>query len=157
MEMPVYPNEHITGAIINAAYRLHTRLGPGLLESVYEVVFAKMLEEIGFRVERQSPVSFEFEGIQFTDACRVDLLVEKQVVVELKALEKLAPVHSRQLLTYLRLLDLPVGLLINFGAARLNDGLHRVLNSRASFYGKTDHTEETENRKQFSVSSVPSV
>jgi GxxExxY protein len=128
----MHPNEAITGTIVDAAYRLHTRLGPGLLESVYETVFARMLEEAGLHVERQSPVTFEFDGIRFDEACRVDLLVEKQVVVELKALEKLAPVHSRQILTYLRLLDLPVGLLINFGAARLNEGLHRVLNSRAS-------------------------
>jgi iron complex transport system substrate-binding protein len=128
------PNEQITGPIIDIAYRVHTQLGPGLLESVYETVFAKMLEKAGFHVERQSPVSFEFEGIQFVEACRVDLLVEKKVVIELKALEALAPVHKRQLLTYLRLLDLPVGLLINFGAARLNDGLHRILNSRSSSY-----------------------
>ena len=129
------PNEHITGPIIDVAYRLHTRLGPGLLESVYETVFARMLEEAGFQVERQSPVSFEVEGIRFDEACRVDLLVEKKVVVELKAVETLAPVHKRQLLTYLRLLDLPAGLLINFGAARLNDGLHRILNARSSFFG----------------------
>jgi GxxExxY protein len=128
----MHPNEAITGTIVDAAYRLHTRLGPGLLESVYETVFARMLEEAGLQVERQSPVTFEFDGIRFDEACRVDILVEKQVVVELKALEKLAPVHSRQILTYLRLLDLPVGLLINFGAARMNEGLHRVLNSRAS-------------------------
>lgn len=133
-EVLVYPNVHITGPVVDTAYRLHTRLGPGLLESVYETVFARMLQQAGLRVERQRPVAFEFEGIRFDEVCRVDLLVEKQVVVELKALEKLAPVHSRQLLTYLRLLDLPVGLLINFGAARLNDGLQRVLNARASFY-----------------------
>lgn len=127
-------NEHITGAIIDVAYRVHTRLGPGLLESVYETVLAKMLEEAGVHVQRQMQVSFEFDGLQFVDACKVDLLVEGQVVVELKALEKLAPVHSRQILTYLRLLDLPVGLLINFGALRLNDGLHRILNNRATFF-----------------------
>jgi len=102
-----------------------------MLESIYETVFARMLEKRGLSVERQVPVTFEFEGMRFVDACRVDLLVEKQVVVELKATEKLVPVHSRQVLTYLRLLNLPVGLLINFGAARLNDGLRRILNPHA--------------------------
>ncbi|HET7232395.1 MAG TPA: GxxExxY protein [Longimicrobium sp.] len=125
-------SNQITGAIVDAAYRIHTKLGPGLLEHVYETVLAKTLLESGLRVERQMPVAFEFEGIRFTDACRVDLRVEKQVVVELKAVEMLAPVHSRQVLTYLRLLDLPHGLRINFGASKLKDGLHRILNPRAS-------------------------
>ncbi|HWK88614.1 MAG TPA: GxxExxY protein [Longimicrobium sp.] len=118
----------ITGVIVDTAYRLHTRLGPGLLESVYEVLLARMLEGEGLRVERQKPVTFTFEGLQFMEGFRVDLLVEERVVVELKAVEKLSPVHSRQVLTYLRLMELPVGLLINFGAARLNDGLHRIVN-----------------------------
>ncbi|HET7462072.1 MAG TPA: GxxExxY protein [Longimicrobium sp.] len=125
----MYPNEQITGAIVDAAHRLHRRLGPGLMESVYETLLAKMLEERGLSVARQKPVSFEFDGILFTDAFRVDLLVENQVVVELKAVEQIAPVHKRQVVTYLKLLNLPVGLLINFGAARLSDGLRRILNT----------------------------
>lgn len=80
-------------------------------------------------VERQKPVSFEFDGLQFDDAFRVDLLVERCVVVELKSVEALAPVHSKQVLTYLRLLNLPVGLLINFGAATMKEGLHRIVNN----------------------------
>jgi GxxExxY protein len=122
----------ITGEIVDAAYDLHTRLGPGLLESVYETVLARMLERKGRRVERQMPVSFEFDGMRFDDGFRVDLLVEGCVLVELKSVERLAPVHGKQVLTYLRLLDLPVGLLINFGAPRMNEGLHRIINSRAS-------------------------
>ncbi len=128
----MHGNEELTGTIVDTAYRLHDRLGPGLLESVYETIFHRMLENEGLRVERQSPIAFEFEGMKFEDAHRVDLLVEQEVVVELKATEVLHPVHTRQVLTYLRLLDLPVGLLINFGSARLNDGIRRVLNPRAS-------------------------
>ena len=129
------PHEQITGAIVDAAYKLHTKLGPGLMESVYEILLARMLEERGFKVERQKSIAIDFDGIRLPDAFRVDLLVEGQVVVELKALENLAPVHIRQTVTYLRLLDQPVGLLINFGAAKLKDGLRRISNSRASCYG----------------------
>ena len=122
----------ITGEIVKAAYDLHTRLGPGLLESVYETVLAKTLEQRGFSVERQKAVSFEFDGMRFEDGFRADLIVDGRVLVELKSVEKLAPVHSKQVLTYLRLLDFPIGLLINFGAPRLKDGLQRILNSHRS-------------------------
>lgn len=113
---------------MDAAYRLHTRIGPGLLENVYEAILAKMLAERGLEVERQKPVSFVIDGIRFQDGFRVDLLVAQRIVVEIKAIQKLAPVHSKQLLSYLRLMDLQVGLLINFGEDRLKDGLHRVVN-----------------------------
>jgi GxxExxY protein len=118
----------ITGQIVDVAFRLHSRLGPGLLESVYETVLARMLQERGLRVERQKAVSFEFDGCVFDEGLRVDLFVENTVVVELKAVEKVAPVHVKQVLTYLRLLNLPVGLLINFGAGRMKDGLQRITN-----------------------------
>jgi GxxExxY protein len=121
--------DDITGEIVDAAYKLHVRLGPGLLESVYEMVLAKELERRGLTVERQREVSFEFDGIQFDEGFRVDLLVEKTVVVELKSVENLAPAHSKQVLTYLRLFNLNVGLLINFGAATLKEGLHRIVNN----------------------------
>jgi GxxExxY protein len=122
----------ITGHIVDAAYHVHTRIGPGLLESVYEILLARVLESRGLHVERQKPVSFEFDGLRFEDAFRADLFIESSVIVELKAVEKLAPVHSKQVLTYLTLLDLPVGLLINFGAPRFTDGIQRVFNSRAT-------------------------
>jgi GxxExxY protein len=121
----------ITGEIVHTAYRLHTRLGPGLLEGVYEVVLARALERRGLRVERQKPIAFEIDGMHFEEGFRVDLLVECAVVVELKSVEKLAPVHAKQVLTYLRLLQLPVGLLINFGASSLRDGLKRIVNPQA--------------------------
>jgi iron complex transport system substrate-binding protein len=120
--------DEITGAIVDAAYRIHTGLGPGLLESVYEAVLSRDLMRRGFHVERQKLVTFNFDGMRFDEGLRLDLLVEEMVVVELKSVESLAPVHGKQLLTYLRLLDLPVGLLINFGSPRLRDGLQRIAN-----------------------------
>lgn len=128
----------ITGEIVDVAFRLHSRLGPGLLESVYENVLARLLQERGLHVERQKAISFEFDGFMFDDGLRVDLFVENAVVVELKAVEKVAPVHVKQVLTYLRLLDLPVGLLINFGADRMKDGLQRITNFSAR--GKVDRS-----------------
>ena len=121
----------ITGEIVHTAYRLHSRIGPGLLETVYESILGHTLEARGLRVERQKAIPFEWDGIRVEEACRLDLLVEGQVVVELKSLEKLVPVHHKQVLTYLRLLNLPVGLLINFGAVSLKDGMHRIINHHA--------------------------
>lgn len=121
----------ITGQIVDAAYRIHNELGPGLVEGVYQMVLVQALERRGLMVEREKWVSFEVDGMRFENGFRVDLLVEERVVVELKSIEKLAPVHSKQLLTYLRLLNLPIGLLINFGAATFRDGVHRIMNARA--------------------------
>lgn len=125
---PIVPLDDVTGAIVNEALRLHRELGPGLLESVYEAVLARMLERLGFFIERQTVVRFVYDEIVFDEGLRVDLIVDRRVVVELKSVESLAPVHAKQLVTYLRLLHLPVGLLINFGAATLKEGLHRVVN-----------------------------
>jgi iron complex transport system substrate-binding protein len=121
--------DDITGAIIDASIKLHIDLGPGLLESVYEAVLARTLEKRGYRVERQKVVRFEYDGMVFDEGLRVDLLVEGQVVVELKSVEKLASVHGKQVLTYLRLMRLPIGLLMNFGAPTLKEGLHRIVNN----------------------------
>jgi len=118
----------ITGMIIDAAFKIHVGLGPGLIESVYEVVLARALERNGLKVERQKDVTFNYDGMVFIDGFRVDLLVEETVVVELKSVEKLAPVHHKQVLTYLRLMDLRIGLLINFGAPTLKEGLKRIAN-----------------------------
>ncbi|MDZ4159388.1 MAG: GxxExxY protein [Anaerolineaceae bacterium] len=121
--------DEITGIVVDAAYKVHTGLGPGLLESVYEGVLARELEKRGFFVERQKTISFESDGIRFDEGLRVDLFVENIVVVELKSVEKFAPVHAKQVLTYLRLLHLPVGLLINFGSPTLKEGLQRIVNN----------------------------
>lgn len=121
--------DEITGVIVDAAYKLHVGLGPGLLESVYEAVLERELQRRGLHVERQKAISFEYDGLRFDESLRVDLLVESSIVVELKSVEQLVPVHSKQVLTYLRLLQLPVGLLMNFGAPTLKEGLHRIVNN----------------------------
>ena len=121
--------DQITGEIVDAAIKIHTRLGPGLLESVYESVLARDLSNRGLALKRQADVSFEFDGMRFNEGLRIDLLVDDSVIVELKSVDRLAPIHSKQLLTYLRLLDLRVGLLINFGAMTLREGLRRIVNN----------------------------
>jgi GxxExxY protein len=120
--------DNITGEIVDAAYKLHRGLGPGLLESVYETVLARDLQRRGLQIERQKPISFEYDGLHFNEGLRVDLMVEAHVVIEIKSVVRLPPVHAKQVLTYLRLLNLPVGLLINFGAPTLKEGLHRIVN-----------------------------
>ena len=120
--------DDITGSIVDASLRIHRDLGPGLLESVYEAVLARALDQRGFQVERQQAIRFEYEGIVVEEGFRADLLVDNRVIVEIKSVERLAPVHSKQLLTYLKLTKTPVGLLINFGAATLREGLHRIVN-----------------------------
>jgi GxxExxY protein len=121
----------ITAAIIDTALQIHKDLGPGLLESVYEAILAKELVERGLRVERQKILRFEYDGLVFDEGFRMDLLVEDQVVVELKSVEQLAPVHKKQLLTYVKLARKSVGLLINFGGATLKEGICRVINAPA--------------------------
>jgi len=120
--------DEITGAIVDTSLKIHRELGPGLLESVYETVLARALDRCGLPVERQKVIRFEYDGLVFDEGLRLDLLVDGCVVVELKSVERLAPVHHKQVLTYLRLLQLPVGLLINFGGATLKEGLHRIVN-----------------------------
>ena len=117
---------------MDAAYKLHRTLGPGLLESVYQQVLARDLERRGIRAARQVSISFEYDELEFRDACRIDLLVEDRIGVEIKSVERFAPVHTKQLLTYLRLLNLPLGLLINFGAPTLKEGIYRVANTAPS-------------------------
>ncbi len=108
-------------------------MGPGLLESVYEAVLAGMLQKRGLEVARQKIISFEFDGMIFNEGLRVDLLIENCLVIELKSVEKLAPVHKKQLLTYLRLMHLPIGLLINFGAPTFKEGIQRIVNNHSNF------------------------
>jgi GxxExxY protein len=114
--------------IVDCAYHIHKKLGPGLLESVYEVILERYLQNKGLAVERQQRIPIEFEGMTFEEAFRADLIVEKMVIVELKSVEILLPVHGKQLLTYLRLLNYRLGLLINFGAPMIKDGIVRIVN-----------------------------
>ena len=118
----------VSDDILDVALRLHRELGPGLLESVYEALLANRLEALSYRVEQQKVISVEFEGAFFEAAFRADLLVDGRLLVEVKSAERLLPVHSKQLLTYLRLMKQPVGLLINFGGETLKEGVRRVVN-----------------------------
>ena len=120
--------DFITGSIIDSAMRIHTALGPGLFESVYEVVLERDLVRRGFSVERQKELGFEFEGLRFENAFVLDLLIDSKVVVEIKSVERLAPVFEKQLQTYLRLTDCRAGLLINFNETLLKHGIKRVVN-----------------------------
>ena len=120
--------DDITGAIVDAAVRIHREVGPGLFESLYEALLASELARRGLRVERQRLISCSYNGDAVEDAFRADLLVEAQVIIEVKSLERLAPVHMKQLLTYLRLTNLRVGLLLNFGAETMKEGMKRVVN-----------------------------
>jgi iron complex transport system substrate-binding protein len=120
--------DEITGAVIDASIRIHRGMGPTLLESVYESVLGATLERQGLKVERQLPVSFSYDGMEFENAFRIDLLVEGRVVVELKSIDRLAQVHLKQMLTYLRLTNLRVGLILNFGAGTMKEGLKRIVN-----------------------------
>ena len=119
----------VSGDVLDVALRLHRDLGPGLLESVYEAVLAGRLATMGYPVVRQRPIDIAFEGLRFEAAFRIDLLVDDRLVVEIKSVERLLPVHSKQLLTYLRLTKQPVGLLINFGGATLKEGVRRLVNN----------------------------
>lgn len=118
----------ITADVLDVALRLHRELGPGLLESVYETLLARRLEALGYRVVTQQLISAEFEDVLFEAAFRADLIVDDRLLIEVKSVERLMPVHSKQLLTYLRLMKQPVGLLINFGNETLKEGFRRIVN-----------------------------
>ena len=123
--------DEITGAIVDSAIRIHRNLGPGLLESLYEALLACELRHRGLRVERQQLIRASYDGIAIEDAFRADLVVEQSVILEIKSVEHAIPVHAKQLLTYLRLSNLRVGILLNFGAERMKDGIRRVVNNYA--------------------------
>jgi len=134
------PINDVTGEIIDAAMKVHKQFGPGLLESVCQRLLAWELERRGLHVEMNKCVSLHFEGLHFDRALTIDLLVEDRVIVEVKSVEKKLPVHFKQVLTYLRVTGLQVGLLINFGSATLMEGVERVANN----YGHTSSLQDAE-------------
>ena len=136
--------EEIAREVVDCGYKVHTGLGPGLLESVYEAVLAKLLAGRGLFVERQKSVPILFEGLQFDEGFRADLVVDRKLLIELKSVENLAPVHSKQVLTYLRLLNLPLGLLMNFGAATFKEGVKRIVNNHCHFASSRLRVHQTE-------------
>ncbi len=119
----------ITGKILDAAIKVHTALGPGLLESAYEVCLAHELRQRGLNVQTQVILPIEYDGLKLDAGYRIDLLVEDKVIVELKAVEKMLPLYEAQILSYLRLRNMEVGLLINFNVMKLKDGFKRIVNN----------------------------
>jgi len=124
----VMRENQIAKDVVDAAFRVHTKLGPGLLESVYEVVLAYEIEKKGLSVIRQKSVSVKYDDMVFDIGFRADIIVEDLVILELKSIEATAPVHKKQLITYLRLADKKLGLLINFGAPLIKHGITRIVN-----------------------------
>lgn len=125
--------EWLARTAIDCGFQVHDDIGPGLLETAYEPFLAASLAERGLRVEVQKPVPVTYRGLVIRDAFRADLLVEERLVIEVKSVERLAPVHAKQLLTYLRLMNQPLGLLMNFGADLFRNGLKRIINNRSDY------------------------
>jgi len=122
-------NENEIGTIIiDTAFYLHKSLGPGLLESVYETILAKLLSKKGLYVQRQVSIPIEFEGEQFDEGFRADLFVEGKVIIELKSVEKITSAHKKQLLTYMKLTNTKLGYILNFGTELMKDGIDRIVN-----------------------------
>lgn len=125
--------EELAAIAVDCGINLHKKLGPGLLESVYEAVLAASLARRGLIVERQKPIVIEFEGMHLGEGFRADLLVEGKLIIEVKSTDRLAAIHGKQLLTYLRLAGQTLGLLMNFGGETFREGLRRVVNNHTSF------------------------
>ena len=125
--------EELSRIVVDYAYRMHVEIGPGLLESVYEAVLEKLLLDKGLQVYRQQSIPIEVMSLSINEGFRADLVIEDLLLIELKSVEKLAPVHFKQVLTYLRLLNLPLGLLLNFGAATFKEGCKRIVNGQQDF------------------------
>ena len=121
--------EKLTEVVLDHAMFLHREIGPGISESVYESILHDRLVEAGLTVDRQKPVNIIFQEKEYRDAFRYDLLVENTLLIELKSIELLGPVHIKQTLTYIRLMNLPIGLLLNFGSETLKQGIRKVYNN----------------------------
>jgi GxxExxY protein len=126
--LAVVTENAVAREIVDVSFRVHTVLGPGLFETVYEAVLASELEKRGLHVARQQPMPVVYEGTRFEMGFRADLVVQDTVIVEIKSLAEIAAVHKKQLLTYLRLADKRLGLLINFNVALIKDGITRIVN-----------------------------
>lgn len=129
MEEPDAQLDAIARQIVDVAFRLHRDVGPGLLESAYETLLSAKLTAIGLSVERQVTMDVVVDDIQLASAFRLDLLVNRSIIIEVKSVERTLPIHSKQLLTYLRLGGFQLGFVINFGTAMFKDGIRRLINS----------------------------
>ena len=122
------PIDEISGDVVGEAIRIHKELGPGLFESVYETVLAGSLQRMGYQVDRQHSVAIDYDGMKFESAFKIDLFVAGRLIVEIKSVEQLTKLHAKQLLTYLRLMRQPVGLLLNFSGSTMTEGIRRLVN-----------------------------
>jgi GxxExxY protein len=125
--------EELSAIVVDTGFKLHRDLGPGMLESAYELILFEKLTVLGLKIDRQTPINIHYDGIDINNAFRIDLLVEGQLVLEIKSVQQTLPVHSKQLLTYLRLMNLPLGLIMNFGTATFRDGVRRLVNNHTNF------------------------
>ena len=139
--------EVISSIVVNCSYRLHVEAGPGLLETVYEVALARLLEDEGLSVQRQVPVPIQLLGMKFDEGFRADLIVNDCFLIELKSVEKMVPVYSKQTLTYLRLLKFPLGLLINFGNSTFKEGCKRIVNDHKNFASSRLRVNQIQNKE----------
>jgi GxxExxY protein len=131
---PIAPDiEKLITEAIDCGFAIHNRLGPGLLESAYELLLEALMVKRGYLVERQWPIPLQFDDVQIRDVYRIDLFVERQLIIELKSVEQLLPLHAKQVLTYLRVTGLPIGLLMNFGCVLFKDGVRRIVNNRSDY------------------------
>lgn len=123
--------EELASIAVDCGFHLHKNLGPGLLESVYEAILFDQFVRRGLDVHRQAPIPIRYDGVELPEGFRADLLIEGKLLIELKSVERLSPLHGKQVLTYLRLLGLPLGLLINFGGETFKEGVRRVANNHS--------------------------
>jgi iron complex transport system substrate-binding protein len=121
--------EEVAAIAVNTGLNLHKDVGPGLLESAYQQIYAHALRKQGLFVEEQTAIALHYDGLVIEQGFRADIIIEKKLLIELKSVEKLLPVHRMQVVTYLRFLELPIGLLMNFSAERFRDGLMRIVNN----------------------------
>lgn len=143
--------EEFASIAVNCGFQIHKELGPGLLESVYETVLASALEQHGLSVKRHTPVPISFRGLTFPDAFRADVIVANSLLIEVKSVERNAPVHAKQLLTYLRLMEQPLGLLMNFGCETFRDGIKRVVNRHNSFAPSRETTRPSQHSPDYAI------
>jgi GxxExxY protein len=130
LEKQTMTENEIGKIVVDCAVRLHMELGPGLPESVYEVLLVHLLQEAGLKTDRQVPIPIQFRGIQFDEGFRADIVVEDKVILELKSTETVSKAHKKQVLTYLKLTGKKLGYLLNFGEAMMKNGISRVLNGQ---------------------------
>jgi iron complex transport system substrate-binding protein len=125
--------EELARIAVDAGFELHKEIGPGLLESVYEALLAASLVQRGIKVDRQKPIELRYQGLIFAEGFRADLILADRLILEIKSVDHLVPVHGKQLLTYLRLMNLPLGLVMNFGGGTFREGVKRVVNQHTDF------------------------